>query len=68
MYKKIILGTAQFGMQYGISNQKTKTTKNEIKKILDYLSKNKITYLDTASAYKKSEFEIGNYIKKIKKI
>lgn len=67
MYKKIILGTAQFGMQYGISNQKGKTTKNEIKKILDFLSKNKITYLDTASAYKKSELEIGSYIKKNKK-
>ena len=67
MYKKIILGTAQFGMRYGISNQKGKTTKNEIRKILNYLSRKKITYLDTASSYKKSEFEIGNYIKINKK-
>lgn len=63
MYKKIILGTAQFGMHYGITNKKGKTKKKEIKKILNYLSKNKIQYLDTASSYNKSEFEIGSHVK-----
>lgn len=67
MYKKIILGTAQFGMQYGITNKKGKTKKTEIEKILNYLSKKKIIYLDTASSYQKSELEIGNYLKTNKK-
>jgi len=67
MYKKIILGTAQFGMRYGITNKKGKTNKKEIEKILNHLSKKKISYLDTANAYKKSELEIGNYLKKNKK-
>ena len=67
MYKKLILGTAQFGMQYGVTNKKGKTKKNEIKKILNHLSKKKIAYLDTASSYQKSELEIGNYLKTNKK-
>lgn len=67
MHNKLILGTAQFGMRYGITNKKGKTKKSEIKKILNYISKKKITYLDTASAYQKSELEIGNYLKTNKK-
>ena len=67
MYKKFILGTAQFGMRYGITNKKGKTKKNEIKQILNYLSKKKITFLDTASSYHESELEIGNYLKTNKK-
>tara|TARA_B100000965_G_C19597418_1_gene760893 strand:- start:3282 stop:4154 length:873 start_codon:yes stop_codon:yes gene_type:complete len=64
MYKKFILGTAQFGMHYGITNKKGKTKKNEIAKILNYLSKKNISFIDTASTYGKSELEIGNYLKK----
>ncbi len=66
MYQKIILGTAQFGMKYGISNSTGKISSSEIFKILNFLKKKKIKSLDTASSYSKSEKEIGNYFKKKK--
>ena len=48
---KLILGTAQFGKPYGISNnQKTRMKNKEILKILKY-SKNKIKEIDTAIDY-----------------
>lgn len=67
MSKKIILGTAQFGMNYGISNKSGKIKSSEIFKILNYLKKNNINSLDTASSYLSSEKEIGKYYKKTKK-
>ena len=44
MKNKIILGTAQFGMNYGISNSKGKINFIEIIKILDLLKKKKIKF------------------------
>ena len=67
MYKKIILGTAQFGMKYGISNSKGEIKLVEIFKILNFLKKKNITFLDTARSYKSSEKKIGEYFKKTKK-
>ena len=67
MFKKIILGTAQFGMNYGIANKSGKIKFGEIFKILDYLKKNKIQFLDTANSYNASEKEIGKYYKKTRK-
>ena len=67
MSKKIILGTAQFGTSYGIANKSGKIKINEIFKILNYLKKNKINLLDTASSYIKSEKKIWKYFKKNKK-
>lgn len=64
MYQKIILGTAQFGMNYGISNKTGKIKTKNITKILDLIKKNKINLLDTANSYQKSEKEIGNYFRK----
>ena len=66
MYNKIILGTAQFGTNYGINNRTGKIKKEEIKKILNFLKEKKINFLDTANNYKKSELEIGKYVKKNK--
>lgn len=66
MSKKIVIGTAQFGMKYGVSNKIGKIKSSEIFKILNYSKNNGIKYLDTANAYKKSENEIGNYLKKTK--
>lgn len=63
---KIILGTAQFGFQYGINNQKNKINKENISDILDYSKKNYIEVLDTAKNYYRSEKRIGNYLKKSK--
>ena len=57
---KIAIGTANFNQKYGISNSKIKNFK-EIKKILNFLKKNKIYHLDTAFSYKLSE----NFLSKL---
>jgi len=56
---KIILGTVQFGLDYGINNNNGKPNNNEIKSILDYAFDNKINFLDTAEAYGNSHEIIG---------
>jgi aryl-alcohol dehydrogenase-like predicted oxidoreductase len=62
---KLILGTVQFGLEYGVNNQKGIPSSNEIKKILDFAFKRKINILDTAEAYGNSQERIGEYIKKV---
>ena len=57
--KKISLGTAQFGINYGIN--KKKINFKEIKKIIDYSNKTKIKKIDTAIAYGKSEKILGSF-------
>lgn len=59
--RKIILGTVQFGLDYGINNKIGKPDNNEVKSILDYASDNKINFLDTAEAYGNSHERIGEY-------
>ena len=61
-YSKLILGTAQFGSDYGINNKEGKISENEINKILDFAYKNNIAVLDTASNYGNSEEIIGKYL------
>jgi aryl-alcohol dehydrogenase-like predicted oxidoreductase len=58
---KIALGTVQFGLEYGISNQSGKPDSNEISDILDFSLKAGISTLDTASAYGDSEQILGEY-------
>ena len=59
--KKIILGTAQLGMNYGLcKNNLYKSDKNIIQ-ILNYARNKRIQYLDTARAYGLSEANIGQY-------
>lgn len=62
MNNKIILGTVQFGLDYGINNTSGKMSKSEVFKILDLAYKSKITFLDTAAAYGNSEERIGEYL------
>ena len=64
MSNKLILGTAQFGMNYGINNKIGEIQKNEIIKILNFCKKNNINHFDTASGYGESENKLGNYLKK----
>ena len=64
MKNKLILGTAQFGMDYGINNRIGEIKKGEIIKILDFSKKNNINLFDTANSYGDSENKLGNYIKK----
>jgi pseudaminic acid cytidylyltransferase len=60
---KIILGTAQFGLDYGITNKTGITTENEIKSILNYAKKQAIYSLDTALDYGVSEYRISKFSK-----
>jgi len=60
---KIALGTAQFGMDYGINNKKGKIPKDEVFKILTESLNFNIDILDTAYAYGESELVIGEFIK-----
>ena len=58
-YKKLIIGTAQWGLDYGISNSKGKTDKCEVENILKTAKQYGINTLDTASAYGDAEKIIG---------
>lgn len=57
--KKIGLGTVQFGIPYGISNNQGQTPEDEVAQILNYAQQVGIDVLDTASAYGKSEIVLG---------
>lgn len=56
---KIGLGTVQFGLDYGISNENGKTSSEEVTKILSYAQAQEIDTLDTASAYGDAEKVLG---------
>jgi uncharacterized protein len=58
---KTVLGTVQFGMDYGISNLSGKPSKKEIFNILDCAWENGIRRFDTAPAYD-SEKLLGEFI------
>lgn len=61
---KIILGTAQFGMDYGIRNKMGMVGKEEVFKVLDSAINSGVDTLDTAFAYGESEKTIGEFLKK----
>ena len=56
---KLALGTVQFGLDYGISNQTGAVQLSEIEKILRRARCHGIDLLDTAQAYGESESRIG---------
>lgn len=56
--KKLIIGCAQFGSKYGISNI-SKPNLKEQRKILNLAKKNKISFIDTSPAYGNSEENLG---------
>ncbi len=56
---KIELGTAQFGLPYGISNKTGKVSQSEVIKILNYAHKVGISDIDTAPLYGCSEDVVG---------
>lgn len=59
--KRIALGTAQFGMNYGIANRTGKVRDHEIASILDTAASSGCDTLDTAPVYGDSEKILGNY-------
>lgn len=60
--KKLVLGTVQLGLDYGINNKKGKPSLEEAYSILDTAYENNIEILDTASAYGDSEEIISRYM------
>lgn len=60
---KLVLGTAQFGMDYGINNKRGKIPLNEVFSILKMAFESGMDVLDTAYAYGESESVIGEFIK-----
>ena len=56
---KLAIGTAQFGLNYGIANDHGKVSQREVKKILDFARNSNISLLDTAMDYGDSECSLG---------
>lgn len=63
MKSKLILGTVQFGMDYGINNKEGKPSFEKVKDTLDFAYLKGISLLDTAEAYGDSQSRIGEYHK-----
>lgn len=61
MKQKLILGTVQFGLDYGINNTEGKPSDATVTEILDATYANGIQMLDTAEAYGNSQERIGEY-------
>lgn len=60
---QLCLGTVQFGMDYGIRNQKKPDLQDAVK-YLDYATQNGIYAIDTATAYGTAEQVTGAFLKK----
>lgn len=58
---KVILGTAQFGMDYGINNKIGKIRGDEVFRILNYSYDNGLRKIDTAELYGDSIDVIGRF-------
>jgi len=61
MNQKLILGTVQFGLNYGINNLTGQPTEQEVFNIFDEAFLQGIQFLDTADAYGNAINIIGNY-------
>jgi aryl-alcohol dehydrogenase-like predicted oxidoreductase len=59
--QKIILGTVQFGLEYGINNVSGQVPENEVFQILSHAYHSSIDTLDTAEGYGNAHEVIGNY-------
>jgi len=59
---KLVLGTAQFGLDYGIANRIGKPEENKAFEIMKYAIENGINYFDTAYSYGNSEIIIGKFL------
>jgi aryl-alcohol dehydrogenase-like predicted oxidoreductase len=56
---KLALGTAQFGMQYGVANNAGQPSEFDAKEIMQIASTHGINTIDTAIAYGESEKRLG---------
>lgn len=56
---KFALGTVQFGLDYGVSNNSGQTSQQEVQAILKKAKENSLLILDTARVYGESEEVLG---------
>ena len=61
---KLILGTVQFGLKYGINNSQGQVAQAEVVNILKSAQNVGLQFLDTAAAYGYAEQRIGEYHRK----
>lgn len=59
---KLVLGTAQFGMDYGINNPDGRPKKEKSLEMLDFAYKKGINIFDTAYVYGDAEEVLGNFL------
>ena len=64
--RKLVLGTAQFGMKYGVANRDGQVTVEEASRIIEAAQRIGINTLDTAQAYGTSEEVIGHCLRKLR--
>ena len=67
MIQKLILGTVQLGIDYGINNQMGRPSKIDSFEILNYAYQSGVRILDTAEAYGVAHDIIGKFHKKYNK-
>ena len=60
---QISLGTAQFGLAYGITNGAGQVTQSEVRALLDKSASAGLSFLDTAQAYGDAETVLGRTLK-----
>ena len=56
---RLAIGTAQFGLDYGITNKQGKVSENDARSILRRAAEAGVTLLDTAAAYGNAEQVLG---------
>jgi len=56
---RIVLGSAQFGLNYGIANTNGSIEAKEVENILLYAKSHQINTIDTAISYGDSEARMG---------
>ena len=64
MENKLILGTVQFGLDYGINNTTGKLGTNQVLELLKIAYDHGIRILDTAEVYGNAHETIGDFHKK----
>ncbi len=57
---KFILGSVQWGLNYGISNSTGKPNRYEVEEIINFANKKNIYFVDTAYLYGDSEKRVGS--------
>ena len=62
MPPQLCLGTAQFGLAYGITNTAGQVTESEVAQLLHQAATNGIRLLDTAQAYGNAETVLGRHL------